>query len=58
MHKFNLVLCQTLLKQTNSIDEAARLMAVDFESDGGSSKGFRYWRQNIIKSINKKELSI
>ena len=36
MHKFNLVLCQALLKQTNSIDEAARLMAVDYrkESDG------------------------
>ena len=58
MHKFNLELCQALLTQTNSIDETARLMAVDFESDGGSSKGFRYWRQNIIKAINKKELSI
>ncbi len=56
MHKFNLELCQALLNQTNSIDETARLMAVDFKS--GASDGFRYWRENIIKAINKKELVI
>lgn len=55
MHKFNLELCQALLTQTNSIDEVARLMAVD---DGNKHRGFSYWRENIIKSINKKELSI
>ena len=55
MHKFNLELCQALLKQTNSIDETARLMATD---DDRTWRGFNYWRKNIIKSINKKELSI
>ncbi|AUR84579.1 hypothetical protein NVP1060A_63 [Vibrio phage 1.060.A._10N.261.48.B5] len=55
MHKFNLELCQALLSQTNSIDEAARLMAVD---DNDKHRGFNYWRDNIIKAINKKELSI
>ncbi|AUR84085.1 hypothetical protein NVP1047O_71 [Vibrio phage 1.047.O._10N.286.55.F2] len=55
MHKFNLVLCQSLLKQTNSIDETARLMAVD---DDRAWRGFNYWRQNIIKAINNKQLTI
>lgn len=55
MHKFNLELCQAILTQTNSIDETARLMAVD---DNDKHRGFAYWRENIIKSINKKELSI
>lgn len=58
MHKFNLELCQALLKQTNSIDEAARLMACDFHSGGTCGHGFRYWRQNIIKAINNKQLTI
>lgn len=55
MHKFNLELCQALLSQTNSIDEAARLMAVD---DDNKHRGFTYWRDNIIKAINNKQLTI
>lgn len=55
MHKFNLELCQALLKQTNSIDEAARLMAVD---DDRAWRGFNYWRNNIIKAINNRQLTI
>ncbi|AUR94704.1 hypothetical protein NVP1197A_66 [Vibrio phage 1.197.A._10N.286.54.F2] len=55
MYKFNLELCQALLKQTNSIDETSRLMAVD---DNDKQRGFVYWRNNIIKAINKKELVI
>lgn len=56
MRKFNLALCQELLKQTNSIDETARLM-----SDYGSRskcKGFQYWRNETIKEINRGNLAI
>ena len=55
MHKFNLELCQTLLKQTNSIDETARLMAVD---DDNKYRGFAYRKKQILAAINKKELKI
>ncbi|CAM0042917.1 hypothetical protein VPHK394_0019 [Vibrio phage K394] len=54
MHKFNQVLCQTLLDQTRSIDDTARLMREN-ESD---TKGFYYWRRQIIKHVEKGDLKI
>lgn len=54
MHKFNQVLCQTLLDQTQSIDETARLMS-DHKNKGD---GYRYWRKKIIKHIEKGDLKI
>lgn len=54
MHEFNRVLCQTLLDQTRNIDQTARLM-----SEGKDlSKCFRYWRKQIIKSVEKGDLKI
>lgn len=56
MRKFNLELCQVLLRQTNSIDETARLM-----NDYGTrskSKGFKHWRNEIIKCVERGELVI
>lgn len=51
MRKFNLALCQELLKQTNSIDETARLMS-DY-NDSNRHHGFHHWRNEIIKEINR-----
>jgi hypothetical protein len=54
MRKFNLELCQALLRQTNSIDETARLMS-DY---GNASEGFKHWRDEIIKCAERGELVI
>lgn len=54
MHKFNQVLCQTLLDQTRSIDETARLMC----ESKWYHDGLRYWRKQIIKHVEKGDLKI
>lgn len=54
MRKPNLVLCQELLNQTNSIDEAARMMS----ECKSLSDGLRYWRKKIIKCVEQGDLKI
>lgn len=51
----NLSLCQAILRQTNSIDETAELMASDYQQ---VNYGFTYWQREIIKEIEKGKLII
>ena len=51
MLKANVSICQSVLNQTRSIDETARTM-----DESNTSKGFRYWREQIIKHIESGEL--
>lgn len=54
MRKVNIEMCQILLNQAKSIDEAARLMCESRDI----SEGFRYWRGQIIKHIELGDLFI
>jgi hypothetical protein len=49
---FNLELCQTLLKQTNSIDQTAELMGEQKRTT------IQDWRKKIISAVERGELII